>query len=181
MSPRRRRDGVTVRARIGGAILSSRKGSNAAEGTSVHSTASPFAGRYPRWTSTRAKSLEALQASRRIVRVTRVPEALRGGHARTRFKSARQRLHSSASARNLALCHESGNAVRESHRVRGRGSQAPYPATDGERPTQPASVGAGEQRSESSTRVRGSNARRVCPRVVSGCRSRQATPRLREA
>jgi len=36
-----------------------------------------------------------------------------------------------------------------------------------ERPTQPASVGAGEQRSESSTRVRGSKARRVCPRVVS--------------
>lgn len=36
-----------------------------------------------------------------------------------------------------------------------------------ERPTQPASVGAGAQRSESSSRVRGSKARRVCPRVVS--------------
>jgi len=44
-------------------------------------------------------------------------------------------------------------------------------------PTQPASVGAGEQRGESPTRVRGSMARRVCPRVVTGCRSRRATPR----
>jgi len=61
--------------------------------------------------------------------------------------------------------HESGACRALSRRVAGQGSLAPDAATYRE-PTQPASVGAGEQRSESSTRVRGLNARRVCPRVV---------------
>jgi len=49
-------------------------------------------------------------------------------------------------------------------------------ATHG-RPTQPASVGAGVQRSESSTRVRGSNGSSGVPaRRFTGCRSRRAAP-----
>jgi hypothetical protein len=47
-------------------------------------------------------------------------------------------------------------------------------------PTQPASL-AGEQRSESPARARGSDARRVCPRVVYGCRSRQAMSRAQRS
>lgn len=47
-------------------------------------------------------------------------------------------------------------------------------------PTQPASP-AGEQRSESPARARGSDARRVCPRVVYGCRSRQAMSRAQRS
>lgn len=40
---------------------------------------------------------------------------------------------------------------------------------------------AGEQRSESPARARGSDARRVCPRVVYGCRSRQAMSRAQRS
>jgi len=68
----------------GGAILRSRKGSGAAEGTPIHSTVSPFAGRHPRGISAGATSHEVLQTSRRIEPVTRVPEAPREGHARHR-------------------------------------------------------------------------------------------------
>jgi hypothetical protein len=48
-------------------------------------------------------------------------------------------------------------------------------------PTQPASVGAGRQRGESLTRVRGSTARQGVPARRIGCRNRRTTPRSREA
>jgi len=44
-----------------------------------------------------------------------------------------------------------------------------------------AGITAGEQRSESPARARGSDARRVCPRVVYGCRSRQAMSRAQRS
>jgi len=63
----------------------------------------------------------------------------------------------------------------------GRGSRAVRcDANASDTPTQPASP-AGEQRSESPARARGSDARRVCPRVVYGCRSRQAMSRAQRS
>ena len=56
----------------------------------------------------------------------------------------------------------------------------PMRANASDTPTQPASP-AGEQRSESPARARGSDARRVCPRVVHGCRSRQAMSRAQRS
>jgi len=53
----------------------------------------------------------------------------------------------------------------ETHRIRQRSRHTP----------------AGEQRSESPARARGSDARRVCPRVVYGCRSRQAMSRAQRS
>jgi hypothetical protein len=107
-----------------------------------------------------------------------MPGASREGHARCRQERA-ARLGSNAPARNL-LSRASGARRREPSCGRSR-LAGPRRGNTAVRPTQPAPVGAGEQRGESPTRVRGSNARRVCPRVVSGCRSRQAAPGSREA
>jgi len=75
------------------------------------------------------------------------------------------RLCSSASARNLLRPRE-WNTARVSRRVQVAVRRPPMRQRMGG-PTQPASVGAGEQRGESPTRVRRSNARWVCSRVVS--------------
>jgi hypothetical protein len=113
----------------------------------------------------------------------------RAGDPGARSVTRRARATSSKSARlaftrtlRPATCLVHASGTRRTRVVACRSWLAgPRCGNASTRPTQPASVGAGEQRGESPTRVRGSVARRVCPRVVSGCRSRQATPRPREA
>jgi len=111
--------------------------------------------------------------------VTRVPEASRGGHARIRPRT-RDRLCSSVSARDTS-CPRKRNTAHVKSSCTDRGSQAIEAATHrrGQRNRHrlvPASSGAKAPLAcEDRTLVR------VCPRVVSGCRSRQATPGSREA
>jgi len=115
--------------------------------------------------------------------------ANRAGDPGVRSATRRARAISFKNARSPSLEHSdprlapSTQVERDARRAVTCGSwlAGPLCGNASWRPTQLASVGAGEQRSESPARVRGSNARRVCPCVVQGCRSRQAKPRLREA
>lgn len=149
------------------------------EGTLILPKRSPFARRFPRWVSAGATKREVLQTSRRVEPVTRVPEASKRRARANRSKNAR-----SPSLRRFgprfALSTQVERNVRK-HVACGPWLAGPRCGNVSRRPTQLASVGAGEQRGESPTRVRGSVARRVCPRIVTGCRSRQAPLRLRKS
>jgi len=113
---------------------------------------------------------------RRVCGKLQVPQDARiddpGARSSTR-KGARNR--SQKAARFPSLGRSDPWPVRV---VARRPSGATQSASD--TPTQPASF-AGEQRSESPARARGSDARRVCPRVVYGCRSRQAMSRVQRS
>jgi hypothetical protein len=163
MPLRRRRNGAPVRARTEGIPLRSRKDSVAAEGTPILPTASPFARRHPRWISASASRRGALQAPRRAAPATRVPEA-----------PTRRACATSSNSAPMPSLERLGPRLAPSTQVE-RGGASPRVRVVARRsstrqrvagPTQPASVGAGEQRGDSPTRVRGSTARRVCPRVV---------------
>jgi len=140
---------------------------------------SPFAGRHPRGISAGATSCEGLQTSRRVEPVTRVLEALREGHAPIRPRT-RARLCSGASAHGLSRPRKWNAACEEPSRTE-RGSQVPGAATHhGDRRNRhrlvPASSGAKAPLACEGRTLVG------CARAsIYGCRSRQASPRLREA
>lgn len=141
---------------------------------------SPFARRHPKETSVGAANPRAILAWK----VNRAGDP--GARSVTRRACAiSSRARCSAFARALrsvtGLRPRKWDATCESRRVSGRGSLARGAATHrwvyatgtcscrrvvGRKP---------------STRVRGSTARRVCPRVEFGCRSRRAKPRSRQA
>jgi len=126
------------------------------EGTSILPTALPFARRCPRWILAGAKPREGLQTSRTIAPATRVPGAPRGGHARCRSRHA-HRLLSSASARDLP----SGRSW-----LAGLGAAT-------HRKANATGIGWCRQLACEGRRLVG------CARAsYTGCRSRQASPRL---
>jgi hypothetical protein len=139
------------RARVGHTARS-RKGSVAAEGTSILPTVLPFARRHPKWILAGAKPYAG---SPDPVHDRAGDPGARSATRRARAKLVREARVVFTRTFRPAACLVQVVARRPSARKRV------------ERPTQPASVGAGAQRGESSTRVRGSKARRVCPRVVS--------------
>jgi hypothetical protein len=116
----------------------------------------------------------------RAVPTTRVPEAFTrrvlAASLESRMASLLSKRFGPRSALSAQAERVARNAGMSSSRFAG-----PRCGNASRRPTQLASVGAGEQRGESPTRVRRSAARWVCPCVVIGCRSRRATPRSREA
>jgi hypothetical protein len=92
----------------------------------------------------------------------------RGATRRARATSSKSAQLAFTRALRSAICPVHASGTRRAQAVACRSWLAGFLMRQRiARPTQPASVGAGEQRGESLTRVRGSNARRVCPRVVS--------------
>jgi len=132
---------------------------------------------HPKRISAGPASRQALHAWRRIEPVTR---GARGVTRRVRATSsrARARLRSNAPARDPSRPRKwdspvkagvKGSRLAGHHRGNaGRGQRNRHPLV-------PAGSGA-----KAPTRVRGSAARRVCPRVEYGCRSRRTTPRFQE-
>ena len=180
MPPRRRRDGAAVRART-------REQSPARVRVPSRQKAPwSFRRRHPSRGGIRGGPRPERRASRffqttgRIEPVTRVPGASREGHARHRQKSARTRPLLERLGPRFA---SSAQAERVGVKAGVSGSRLAGPRCGNapERPTQPASVGAGEQRGESSTRVRGSAARRACPYVETVAEVGERRPRPREA
>jgi len=126
----------------------------------------------------RAASRGALHAPRHAVPVTRVLEA---NTRRVRAIPQGRPAAFSRSPRPVTRSPAQAGRAGASRGVAGRGSPASAAVTRRGRPTQPASVDAGEQRGESPTRARGSIARSGVPACRNGCRSRRTTPRPREA
>lgn len=180
MSLRRRRDGARGSGSPGGAILWLCTGSERTEGTLILSTAPPFAGWRRRWISVGSVLLRehpdlAVGSSWR--------RGCPGCHEEGEI-SLRKTSESAAFSRALrsATCFPTRvGTARESCRERGAACRGRWRGNAPRWPARPAPLGAGEGLRESAARVQGSNARRVCPRVVKGCRSRQATSRLRDA
>lgn len=124
-----------------------------------------FAKRHRTWILVGAPRLREAPAPETHVSTTRVPGVPRGRKREIVRRRLRAFLHSDA----------------PTHGPRGSWlAGGPMRANVSGTPTQPASL-AGEQRSESPARARGSDARRVCPRVVYGCRSRQAMSRAQRS
>jgi len=164
MPSRRRRDGVAIQART-------EEPSSARVRVSARQKA-PWS--FRRCHPSRGGIRGGPRPDRRATKSSRLHRASsrRPGCPRRHEKGTRDivqeraaRLYSSASTRNL-LRPRKWNTAFASRRVQ-VAARRPSMRQRIEGPTQPASVGAGEQRGESPTRVRGSNARWVCPRVVS--------------
>jgi len=124
-----------------GSLLRSRKGSVAEEGTLILPKRSPFARGLPRWVSAGAMTREVLQTSRTIEPVTRVPEASKRRARANRSKNARP-----PSLRRLDPRFDSSTQVEHGGASRRVRTVARWSSVRRriERPTQPASVGAGE-------------------------------------
>jgi len=117
------------------------------ESTPVFRTVRPFARSHPTRTSAGAVSSRELQPRGRAQSVTRVLGASRGGYARHRKERALTFARTPRPAASLA--HASG-ARRAKAGARGLRLAGPRRGNAVERPTQPASVDAGEQWGESS-------------------------------
>jgi len=160
MPPRRRRNGVTIPACTSSNAARSRKDFAMAEGTSIHQTVSPFARRHPISDLGRGERARGHPTPRTIAPATK---GARSAARRARAKSFAKRASPSLErfGPRLASCRSwLAGLGAETHR----------------RPTQPASVGAGN------SRARIGRLAWVCPRVVSKvAESRQAAPRLKRS
>jgi len=160
MPPRRRRNGVTIPACTSSNAGRSLQGFAMDEGTSIHRAVSPFARRHPSSGLGRGERARGCPTPRTIAPATK---GARSATRRARAKSFAKRASPSLERFGPRL------ASRKS-RLAGLDAVTPR------RPTQPASVGAGN------SRARIGRLARVCPRVVSKvAEGRQASPRLKRS
>lgn len=156
MPLRRRRDGAAIQARTRGAIPRSRKSSGAAEGTSILPTVPALRGAASKVDLGRpGKACGPFQDARRVESTTRVSGALRGGHAVASSLKRGAGVSPSLGRFDPPFV-SSAQAERDTTKVvASEGWFAGLRCGNASaRPTQPASVGAGDARGASLPRAR---------------------------